>query len=190
MNTPKTNRIPLRVLCIAGACAAMSLTANAGDRFILETHSLRTPGVRDIESGHYERGVATLESQLQSGRASPATRASVLIDLCVGYAMLHRLDAAAQACDAAVESKWHHALASNNRGVVNMLRGRHEPAVRDFNRAVTSEVAYQTARTNLKQAVERVAAIERQRDQAMFAAATDITDVSTAAVAARRGAER
>lgn len=182
MNNAKASRIRGWHPLAAIACTLVAAAASAGEPFYLETHWRRVPGVQDIESGNYERGVATIEARLNGRRMAPSIRVPMLINLCVGYAMLNRLEDAARACDDALETGWYRGLARNNRGVVNMVRGRHAMAIEDFRKAARSEVSYRTARMNLRQAAERVAAIERQREQTRFAAVTDIVDVSTAAI--------
>lgn len=183
MNKTKTSIASRYGPCVAAAaCAILACPAFAGEPLELQLHWLDVRGARDIERGHYQRGVERLEARLGTGRHSPRVRVPILIDLCVGYTMLNRLEEAARACDEAAASKWYTSIALNNRGVVNVVRGRYAAAIRDFRAASRSIGASRVARHNMGQAEERFAAIRRQGQQALLAGNLDISDVSTPSV--------
>lgn len=171
--TLRSGRITLAV-----ACALLALPAAADEPLVMQLHWANIAGVRQIESGHYELGVERLEARLPRATL-PSLRAPILIDLCVGYTMLNRLEQAAAACDAAVDIGRYRQIAYNNRGVLNMVRGRLEAAIEDFHAANHVGVG-RVARTNQRVATQRFAAITRQREQAAFARNMDVVDVSTA----------
>ncbi len=165
--------------CIAAACATLALSATAGEPLTLQLHWFQVPGSREMKSGNYERAVERLEARIARGNSSPSRRTAVLIDLCVGNIMLNRLEEATRVCDEATKTGWYADITYNNRGVLNMVRGRHEAAVRDFGAAVRSNGPDRIARRNQRVAEERVAAIAWQRQQTVLAGNVDVRDVST-----------
>lgn len=173
--------------CLAASMATLGLAAQAGEPLEMQTHWRDVPGVRDIEAGRYERGVERLERRLATGRKSPWRRVPILIDLCVGYTMLAQYEKAEEACDAAVKAKWYTHISRNNRGVLNMVLGRHDAALLDFKAAAARN--YQEAEGNMRRAEQTVAAIERQRKQAMYAGTMDIVDVHAVTVRNAEGNE-
>ncbi len=180
MKTTTTGRSSRYGSCVAALCVTLTLTAHGGEPLALQLHGLDVPGVRDIQAGRYAQGVQRLEARLAAAGYSASRRAPALIALCAGYALMYRLDAAARACDDAIRTGRDTNLAYNNRAVVNMLRGRYDAAVRDFERALHRNARDRIARSNKRIATERVAAIRWQREQALAAGNSDIQDVSTA----------
>ncbi len=164
---------------VTAACAAFALAAQAGEPLVFQLHWVKTSGVRDIEAGRYEQGVQRLEARLAESTAWPANRAPAFIALCTGYAMLNRLDDAANACDAAIRTERDTDLAYSNRGIVNMMRGRHKAALQDFDAALHRNAPNKVTRENKRLAMERIVAIDWQRKRAAVAGNMDIQDVST-----------
>jgi Flp pilus assembly protein TadD len=153
----------------AALSAGITLAANA-DPFELKTHSMDVRGVRDIENGDYERGIARLQSQLGPRPRVPSVEVPILIDLCAGYVMANELEKATRVCDRAANSKWYTGLAYNNRGVLNIAKGRYETAIRDFEMALQTGGPRTVVERNLTRAQNRVAAIRRQQESGQLAA--------------------
>jgi tetratricopeptide (TPR) repeat protein len=153
---------------LAAATAGMALGANA-DPFELTTHTSDLWGVRQIESGEYQAGIERLERQLGTNPLVSSAQAPVLIDLCAGYVMANELEKAAQVCDKAAGSKWYGSMAYNNRGVLNIARGRYEAAIHDFENAVEAGGSRVVASRNLARAQHRLAAIRAQQQLRMLA---------------------
>jgi tetratricopeptide (TPR) repeat protein len=153
---------------LAAATAGMALGANA-DPFELTTHTSDLWGVRQIESGEYQAGIERLERQLGTNPLVSSMQAPVLIDLCAGYVMANELEKAARVCNKAAGSKWYSSMAYNNRGVLNIARGRYEEAIRDFENALEAGGSRVVASRNLARAQHRLAAIRRQQQLQMLA---------------------
>ena len=166
--------------CVAAACAILACPALAGEPLEMQIHGLDVRGARDIENGRYQQGVERLEARLGAGHHAPWIRVPILIDLCVGYAMLNRLDEAAEACDEAVESGWYRSIVLNTRGVLNIVRGRYEAAIHDFPAISHGVDRSQVALENMERAQERFAAFRgREPQDASPLAALTVDDVRT-----------
>lgn len=154
---------------LAPCVLAMLLGLGAGDAgadpFELKTHARDYRGVRGIESGDYEEGIAKLEAQRETRAEVSSLQAPVLIDLCVGYIMARELDKATAACEKSVRSRWYAGLAYNNRGVLKIALGQYESAIRDFEKALEAGGAKSVAGRNLARARERLASLSQQKDR-------------------------
>ncbi len=166
--------------CVAAAYAILACPALAAEPLEMQLHWLDVRGARDIEHGRYQQGVERLEARLDAGHHAPWVRVPILIDLCVGYAMLSRLDEAAQACDEAFASGWYTSIVLNNRGVLNIVRGRYEAAIHDFQAISHGVNRSQVALDNLERAQERFAALRGREPQDLSALDTlTVNDIRT-----------
>lgn len=178
------------LLAVAGGGAG----AGAGETPELQTHWLRVPGVRHIEAGDYQRGVVQLEERLAKNPRASSLRVPILIDLCVGYAMLGRTAEALRHCNAAIaarwprgalEARWARNLARNNRGVIYLMQGHYEMAVRDLGDTVRSDPSYRTAKINLAHGEARLAALRAPRPAALAGGAQAEVETRAAVDGAR-----
>lgn len=172
---------------IAAALATLALAAHASEPFELKTHRMDVSGARDIESGNYERGVRRLETGLGTRDRPASLRTPVLIDLCAGYTMLSRIEEATNACDEATSTAWYSGLSYNNRGVLNVVKGNYEAAIKDFEMAVVAGGADDVAKANLDRARQRLVEIRWQRDQVYAAGNVDVYDVNIVTVTSAEG---
>ncbi len=164
INTATTGSVSrARRHLVAAIAAGAMATANA-DPFELQTHELDLHGVREVEAGDFARGIVRLKAQLGPRAQSQTIRTPILIDLCAAYVMANDLEQATQTCDKATASQWYAGLSHNNRGVLNIAKGRYEAAIADFERALEAGGARAVAERNLARARERLAAIQAQRN--------------------------
>lgn len=183
MTTKKTGTASRYGSGIAAVCATLALTAHAGEPLTLQMHWLQVPGSHEIKSGRYEEGVERLEARADRGISTASRRTAVLIDLCVGYIMSNQIEKATTTCDEATTTGWYRDVTYNNRGVLNLLLGRHDAAIQDFSVAVQdtkrSKASERVASTNQRLADEqRMAATQQPNEQVLFAGTADMHGIS------------
>ena len=142
------------------------------ETFEMMVHKRDELGARYIENGEYEKGVQRLEARLGGDKSPNSYQTPILIDLCVGYAMLGEFQKATDNCNKAIDSGWYSGLAYNNRGAVRIAQGQYEEAIQDFQTAIEHKGADALASRNLDRAQRRVAQLQRQNEGTAVAAAT------------------
>ncbi|NVK54829.1 MAG: hypothetical protein HWE26_04390 [Alteromonadaceae bacterium] len=142
---------------IAAACCSLTLgSAIAGstsghitaDTYRLKTSVADVNGVREIESGHYAKGVARTKAALAKTSVS-ARRSPLHNNLCVAYVAMGELSAAKQHCDAAVETSKNNVYALNNRAVMNCLTDNHQACIADLTWAQQKSKGQRLVKQNL-----------------------------------------
>lgn len=115
------------------ASNAIAETAQ-GQAMKLKTSVEEVNGVREIESGNYEKGIRKTIAALNLSSASPI-RASLLNNLCVAYIASGDVATAKQSCDDAVTAAQGNAIAYNNRAVLNCLTSQPQACKADLEKA-------------------------------------------------------
>ena len=90
------------------------------------------PGVTEVLSGNFDRGIRNLEKQLRDKDSSQ--RGEVLATLCGAYVLARNYARAETTCDLAVEEHGDE-MAYNNRGVLRVHRGDLQNAAQDLEMA-------------------------------------------------------
>lgn len=112
--------------------SATDLTTSAQLR--LKTSVTEVNGVREIETGNYEKGIRKSIASLKKSKA-PALRKPLLDNLCVAHIAMNELQQAQQYCDMAVITGKPSALSYNNRAVMNYVAGNTQASVEDIDAA-------------------------------------------------------
>jgi len=98
-----------------------------------------------LQQGQYERGIAMLESIVESAPTLTAPR----IDLGIAYHRKGELDAAEENLRRALELNSNHPVAYNELGIIYRERGRFAEARRSYEAALAIYPGYHYARRNL-----------------------------------------
>lgn len=132
--------------------SAYEMTTSAHLR--LKTSVTEVNGVREIESGNFEKGIRKSIASLSKSSAS-TLRKPLLDNLCVAHIAINDLNKAQQYCDSAVNTGKPSAISYNNRAVLHYVVGNMQASAEDIN--VAEELA------NIKNITKHNGAIINQR---------------------------
>lgn len=104
------------------------------DKLRLKTSVAEVNGVREIETGNFEKGIRKSIASLNKSTA-PALRKPLLDNLCVAHIALNELEQAQQYCDLAVNTGRQSAISYNNRAVLNFVAGNKQASIDDISEA-------------------------------------------------------
>lgn len=105
-----------------------------GQTLKLKTSAQDVNGVREIESGNYEKGIRKTLAALNLSSVS-SLRAPLLNNLCVAHIASGNMTIARQSCDDAVRAAQSSAIAYNNRAVLNCLTSQPQACKADLEKA-------------------------------------------------------
>ncbi len=123
------------ILLVCLAMLAAGALAESDSRVVLGPSNVAlADGAAALKAGDAEEGVRLTEQGLKLP-TSARERVSGLANLCAGYIMLNRLDAALSNCNQAIEADPEHWHALSNRALVYLFLGEFDLAARDVARA-------------------------------------------------------
>lgn len=129
----------LSLLAVATVLTVPSANIFATDKKSSEQLALKTSvaevnGVREIESGQFEKGIRRSKASLE--KSSTITLRKPLLDnLCVAHVAINDMEQAKQYCDAAVNTGKATSLSYNNRAVLHYVTGNLQASIEDLDTA-------------------------------------------------------
>ena len=125
-----------------------------GQSLKLKTSVQDVNGVREIESGDYEKGIRKTLAALNLSSVT-SLRAPLLNNLCVAHIASGNMTTAKQSCDDAVSAAHGSAIAYNNRAVLNCLTSQPQACKADLERAKQLNARNPLIEHNLEAASEQ-----------------------------------
>lgn len=132
--TAMMKKTAFATLCVTAAFNASASQSNSLANLQLKTSVQEVNGVREIEQGEYQRGIAKSQAALEKTTV-PGLRAPILNNICVAQIALGETNQAKATCDAAVAAGGKNALAFNNRAILNYIQNDKKACVEDMQRA-------------------------------------------------------
>lgn len=127
------NRKLLQMTLIAATFALSATTVVAQPALTLKTSPQDVNGVREVEAGNYDKGIAKLKAVLSRTTVS-GNRTPLLQNLCVAYIATGQLEAASEVCNEAThtDNEVSKAIAYNNRAVLHYMKNDIAAAASDL----------------------------------------------------------
>lgn len=124
----------LAMLLLMPINQASATDASPSAKLRLKTSVTEVNGVREIETGNFEKGIRKSIASLNK-LIAPSKRKPLLDNLCVAYTSLNDMQQAQYYCDAAVNTSKPSAISYNNRAVMHFVAGNIEASVEDIDAA-------------------------------------------------------
>jgi tetratricopeptide (TPR) repeat protein len=124
----------LAMLLVMPINQASATDANSSAKLRLKTSVTEVNGVREIETGNFEKGIRKSVASLNKSKA-PAIRKPLLDNLCVAHISMNDMQQAQRYCDAAVNTSKPSAISYNNRAVMHFVAGNIQASLEDIDAA-------------------------------------------------------
>ena len=134
---PTIHKAAITAAAAAMVLGLMQTPAQAQNKEViwLDTNTRIEAGQRALRAGDAERAIRLINKGLK-GDMSDRQRAVALNNLCIAYEMAGDIDAAIEACDAALELRPNWWLAFNNRANAHYAGGDYLAALGDYETAL------------------------------------------------------